>query len=194
MKKFWLLTIALLALTGCPDKGSDKNNHIAYPIGPAGCVNCNFSHGALTNNISSSLPQGTLSINLMGEGNQMNMIAHQFGTNPAFGYQGPISVVGTLNLSTELFLGMCRLPVGSYTLQTIQAGIYNVGVFHVPQLELIGPVRMLVSLSEGVILTDGMGTVTGFGAVLRGIQGPAVTWGYGPITQGPCSDFEGIRF
>lgn len=194
MKKFWLLTIAMLALSGCPDRGAGRKSYPAYPVGVAGCVNCAFSQGALTNSISSTLPQGTLTLNLMGEGNQMAMIANQFGANPAFGYQGPLSVIGTLNLSTDLFMGMCRLPMGNYTLQTLQAGVYNVGVFQIPQVELVGPVRALVNLSEGVILTDGMGTVTSFGAVLRAIQGPLMSWGSGYINQGNCSDFEGVRF
>lgn len=193
MKKFWLLTITMLALTGCPDKGSSNRNNYLNPVGPAACVGCGYSQGVLTNSISSSLPQGTLTLNLMGDGSQMSMIASQWGANPAFGYQGPIRITGTLNLVTDLFMGMCRLPMGNYTVQTLQQGIYNVGVFEVPQLELIGPVRALVNLSEGVVLTDGMGTVTGFGAVLRGIQGPQMSWG-GYINNGNCTDFEGVRF
>lgn len=200
MKKVLLLMTVMMALAGCPDSGSSSKQNINN-LGYGACVNCTFSQATFAQNVSSQISQGILTLSLIGDVNQMNMLG-SYAQNPLFSYQGQMVLGGTLNLNTDLYLGACRLPVGSYTLQTLQVGTYNRGVFMAPAVELVGPVRVVVSVSEGVILTNGNGIITSFGAVMRGQSGPSA-WGmgypgypsYGSYgQQANCGDYEGVRF
>ncbi len=205
MKKTVLLFIAMLGLAGCPDNKSSRNG-----LGNGGlvgtCVNCGFNAAVFSQAVTSEIPQAGLTLSIEGDANQMNMWGHS-GQNPLFSYQGPVQVTGHLNVVSALPFGSCLLPAGSYSLRTIQAGVYNIGIFQVPAVELIGPVRMIVTLTEGTILTNGNGVITSFGAVLVGQQGPSVFgggWGYNQY-QSPyqsqqnfgmtaCGDSVGVRF
>ena len=199
MKKLTLLLIAMLGLTGCPDSKNSSSG-----IGTVGlvgnCVNCGFNPAVFSQPVSSEIPQASLSLSISGDANQMNLWAHN-AQNPLFSYQGPISISGTMIVAPGQVLpfGMCQLPQGSYSVRTIQAGVYNMGVFQVAALEVVGQtnqLRMILGLSEGAILTNGNGVITGFGAMLFGVQGPTMTgWGYqGGMSMSACSDTIGVRF
>ena len=197
MKKLTLLLITMLGLTGCPDNKSSSNG-----IGTVGlvgnCVNCGFNPAVFSQPVSSEIPQAALTLSISGDANQMNLWAHN-AQNPLFSYQGPISISGTLNVVSMLPFGMCQLPQGTYSVRTMQAGVYNMGTFQVAALELVGQtnqIRMIVGLSEGAILTNGNGGITGFGALMFGVQGPTLnTWGYqGGMSMSNCSDTIGVRF
>ena len=153
MKKVTLLLIAMLGLAGCP--GNDKGSNTNGTVGLVGqCVGCGFNAAVFTQSVSSEIPQGILTLNLAGDANQMNTWARS-GLNPLFSYQGPLSVSGTLVLNTALPFGMCQLPAGQYSVRTVQAGLYSNGVFQVPALEIIGPSRIVVALTDGAVLTNG---------------------------------------
>lgn len=196
MKKVTVLLIAMLGLAGCP--GSNKGNSNANgTVGIVGnCLNCGFNAAVFSQSVTSEIPQASLTLSLAGDANQMNVWGRN-GQNPLFTYQGPISVSGTLSVSSLLPFGMCQLPAGQYSVRTIQAGIYNMGTFQVPALELTGPIRVIVALSEGAILTNGNGVITSFGAVLYGQQGPTMGgWGFPQqnLAMSMCSDTIGVRF
>ncbi len=199
MKKALILITTMAMLAGCPDnKGSDNSNHhLAYNA----CVNCGFGSSTFSQNVAAQIPQGTLTLNLIGDANQMNQWS-SYQMNPLFLYQGVLAVGGTLHLTQALQLGMCQLPVGSYNIQTLQAGYYNMGTFEVHGVELIGPVRALVTLTQGVIFTNGNGVISGFGATMVGQNGPAMmpyTYPGYPVVGAPgqistCGDGIGVRF
>lgn len=196
MKKIVTLLIAMLALAGCPDGGSKGNNNNYNNYGMAGCVNCGFNAAVFSQAVSSQIPQASLNIQLAGDANQMNMWGSN-GQNPLFSYQGPISITGTLTVNSLLPFGMCQLPAGQYTMQTIQAGIYSMGTFQIPAVELVGPIRMVVAIAEGTVLTNGNGMITSFGAVLLGQQGPVLMGGWGMqqgVSLSSCNDGIGVRF
>ena len=199
MKKLGLLLITMLGLTGCPDNKSSSNG-----IGTVGlvgtCANCGFNRATFVQPVSSEIPQAGLTLSIEGDANQMNLWANN-AQNPLFSYQGPISVSGTLDVfeGQVLPFGMCQLPSDLYDIRTLQAGNYNHGVFQVPALEFIGRTtgfRISVRLTEGTILTNGNGIVSGFGAMFYGLQGPTMNmWGYqGGMTMNSCSDAVGVRF
>lgn len=190
MKKLTLLLIAMLGLAGCPDsKSSNRQNGYGGVVGS--CVNCGFTPATFSQAVSSQIPQAGLTLIIEGDLNQMNMWGQQ-GQNPLFSYQGPVAVGGNLNVVSPLILGMCQLPAGQYTVRTLQAGIYNLGTFQVPVVELVGPTRMVVTLTQGTILTDGNGSIASFGALIVGQQGPVMSgWGY---QVGGCMDQIGVRF
>lgn len=195
MKKITVLLIAMLALAGCPD-GSKKDNTNYNNLGYGNCVNCGFNAAVFSQAVSSQIPQASMNIQLAGDANQMNMWGSH-GQNPLFSYQGPISISGTLTVNSLLPFGMCQLPAGQYTMQTIQAGIYSMGTFQVPAVELTGPIRMVVAMTEGTILTNGNGMITGFGALLFGQQGPVLMGGWGMqqgVSLSSCNDGIGVRF
>ena len=194
MKKLTLLLITMLGLAGCPgNKGSSNTNGTVGLVG--NCVNCGFNPAVFSQAVSSEIPQAGLTLQIAGDANQMNLWARN-AQNPLFSYQGPVSVSGTLTVVSMLPFGMCQLPTGQYTVRTIQAGVYNMGVFQVAALELVGPVRMIVALTDGAILTNGDGVITGFGALLVGVQGPSMnSWGYQQnMAMSACSDSLGVRF
>jgi hypothetical protein len=194
MKKVVVLLIAMLGLAGCPNNKSNSN-----PYGTVGlvgnCVNCGFNQAVFSQSVTSEIPQAALTLQLAGDANQMNLWARN-AQNPLFSYQGPLSISGTMTVVSMLPFGMCQLPAGQYTVRTIQAGIYNMGVFQVSALELQGPVRMIVAISEGTILTNGNGVISGFGGLMVGVQGPSMnSWGYqGNMGMNACSDTIGVRF
>lgn len=167
---FIILGAMTAALTGCPSKSSKSNNNYRGPMPGQGCINCGFQQATFSQSVSSTLPQGILTLSLVGDATQMNMWAAN-AQNPLFTYQGQIAVNGTLSLNTELYLGQCRLPVGNYSVSTLQSGLYNVGVFQIPAVQLTGPVSAVVTFAEGVILTDGYGSIAGFGAMMFGQMG-----------------------
>lgn len=195
MKKITLLLITMLGLTGCPDGKSGARNGGGGLI--SNCVNCAFNPAVFSQAVTSELPQARMTLAIEGDANQMNLWG-QNGMNPLFSYQGPVSVTGSLSVVSPLPFGMCLLPVGEYVVRTLQAGVYNIGVFQVPAIELLGPVRMIVGLTEGTILTNGNGTITSFGAILFGQQGPTMNqgWGYPQQNLGlsSCMDSMGVRF
>ncbi|MFN8790819.1 MAG: hypothetical protein ACK5Y2_05110 [Bdellovibrionales bacterium] len=196
MKKLGLLTILMLGLTGCPDGSKSNRNQPVYPGGMP-CHNCGFSQSSFGSTVSSTLPQGTLTLSMSGDSRQ---IGSWFSySNPLFSYQGPFLVSGSLSLQMEVILGACRLPVGNYSVVSVQSGTYSMGVFQVPAVELRGPVSAVVAITDGVILTDGMGSLQSFGLVMKGLQGPSA-WNMG-MMPGPgmgwgtaCGDMIGLRF
>lgn len=216
MKKLLLLTTIMMALTGCP--GDKNKGRTYYPGGytNGNCINCGINEAPMSHAVTATIPQASLTLQLMGDQFGMGSAA-QF-SNPIFSYQGPFRARGELFVSSDLLFGNCRLPSGDYIVQTPQSqhpqqlnqGIYNRGVFQVPAVELIarrGHVRMLVALTEGVILTDGNGgAITSFGVMMYGLQGPSA-WNinmsynqpYGPhghmgMQQVQCGDTVGVRF
>ena len=196
MKKLGLLTILMLGLTACPDGSKSGRNQPVYP-GGVPCYNCGFSQSSFGSTVSSTLPQGTLTLTMSGDSRQMG--SWFSAGNPLFTYQGPIVVTGNLSLQMETVLGACLLPRGNYNVVSVQAGTYSMGVFQIPSVELRGPVTAIVALTDGVILTDGMGSLQSFGLVMKGLQGPSV-WNMG-VMPGPgmgwgtaCGDMIGIRF
>lgn len=195
MKNITLLIVTMLALTGCPDKG--RSNRAGGPVTGSDCVNCGFSPAAFSQSVSSQIQQADLTISISGDSNQMNMWG-SYGQNPLFAYQGPVTISGTLQVHSPLPFGYCQLPVGQYSVRSIQAGLYSIGVFQVPVVELVGPSRMTVALTEGAILTNGNGVISGFGVVMLGLQGPLMigNWGYPQATQSmsTCYDSMGVRF
>jgi hypothetical protein len=198
MKKIVIFMLALAGLTGCPDgKNRTANTNYAYSAAN-GCINCGFNQAVFSQAVTSEIPQAQLTINLTGDANQLNLWARN-SQNPIFTYQGPIGVNGTLQVNSPLPFGYCQLPVGQYTVRTIQAGLYNVGVFHVPQVEIVGPARIIVALGDGVILTNGNGIITGFSALFIGIQGSSIMNGWNTgLTQdvglAGCGDTVGVQF
>ncbi len=194
MKKLTFLLVAMLALAGCPGKKSPtRYNGDGGVVAP--CMNCGAPSAAFSQAVTSELPQASLTLIIQGDLGQMNMLS-QHGQNPLFSYQGPITVSGTLNVVSPLLFTMCQLPVGQYSVRTIQAGVYNIGEFLVPAVELVGPTRMVVSLNQGVILTNGNGAITSFGALIAGLQGPVINlWGQQQnMAMGNCGDHIGVRF
>lgn len=197
MKKLGLLWMIMLGIAGCPG----EKNKTAAPVpvvynGVVGnCVNCGFNSAVFSQPVTAELPQGSLTLVLSGDSNQMNVWGSA-GQNPLFSYQGPISVTGNLNVTSFLPFGVCQLPPGQYSLRTIQAGIYNMGTFEIPAVELAGPVRMVIGLTQGTILTNGNGQISSFGSLLIGLQGPAVMGAYGQpnLAQTNCLDSIGVRF
>jgi hypothetical protein len=196
MKKLVVLMIAMLGLAGCPGKSGSTNN----PNGVNGLVqagtSCPLAAANFSQQLTAAIPQGILTLNLAGDPSQMNA----WGMNqidPAFAYQGPACVYGTLSTNTSLPLGMCQLPAGTYNVRTLQVGQYSAGTFNIPMVELDGPAHVLVSLSQGVVLTSGTQAITGFGALLLGQQGPSAISGFYPMynqAYANCGDSIGIRF
>jgi hypothetical protein len=146
-----------------------------------------------------SINQGSLILSLSADAQQLSFWSSQ-GQNPIFAYAGEAIANGTLSLTSDLFMGLCRLPAGQYQVMTqVQAGVYNLGVFQFPTISLVGPVIMTASLIEGVILTDGMGQIRGMSALLIARSGMHTynNW-YGgapqPGGQAPCQDSIGVRF
>jgi hypothetical protein len=196
MKKVTLLLIAMLGLAGCPSTKGNSSLNGVNGIN-ANCMNCTFTAGVFSQSVTSQIDQAALTLTLAGDVNQMNLWGRN-GQNPIFSYQGPISISGTLNVSAYgLLFGMCQLPPGQYTVRTLQAGTYSMGVFQVPVIEFVGPVRLIAALTEGTILTNGNGVITSFGSMLYGQQGPAAMggWGYQPnMGNTSCMDTIGVRF
>lgn len=196
--KIGLLIGLMLSLAGCPDNGRNPtpiNGYNGYN-GYGNCVNCGFNPATFSQSVSSAIPQAQLNISLAGDINLMNQWA-QMGQNPLFSYQGPVTVSGVLNVTSLLPMGMCQLPPGQYQVRSLSAGQYSMGVFQVPALEIVGPARMLVTLGDGVILTNGNGVITGFSAHLFAQQGSGMNTGWGsPGQMGMmgCMDSIGVRF
>lgn len=195
--KLTLILTALFALTACPSKSSKSpvNNGQV-------CVNCGIqSVGKVqfSQNMISHINQGSLSLSLSADAQQLSFWSSQ-GQNPIFAYAGEAIANGVLTLTSDLFMGLCRLPVGQYQLTTqYQAGVYNLGVFQFPTVSLVGPVSMTASIIEGVILTDGMGQIRGMSALLVAQSGTHTynNWNGGAPAlggQAPCQDSIGVRF
>jgi hypothetical protein len=198
MKKLGLLVIIMLGLAGCPDNSRNANPGNGQPgfNGIGNCVNCGFNPAVFSQAVSSTIPQAQLNITLAGDVNLMSQWAHM-GQNPLFAYQGPVAISGTMNVTSVLPMGMCQLPPGQYQVRSISAGQYNMGVFQIPALEIVGPARMVVALGDGVILTNGNGVIIGFSALLIAQQGPVMNGGWGvPGGMGMmgCMDSVGVRF
>ena len=195
---YQLFTLGLFTLTlaGCPGHKS-KSGPVSLTPTYGTCTNCQFQQTGFGSSVTSSLPQGSLTLNFLGDQAQLNALS-QYGQNPLFAYQGAVSMTGQLTLTSDLYMGQCRVPVGQYQLQAVQSGQYNMGLFQMPALQLVGPAHLVVTLAEGVILTDGYGHLTGFGAVLYAQQGPSA-WNFmgGPANSPgmvACGDMLGIRF
>lgn len=200
MKRILSVTIGLLAtalLTGCPGK---SGSNTVPPNNNWGCVNCGFQNsiGAQFGSaISSQVPQGTLVLNLTGDMQQLNFWTSQ-GQNPIFTYQGQVGATATFQVSQEFLMGACRVAPGTYQMQLIQPGTYNMGVFQFPYAQLIGPTPLTIAFGEGVILTDGLGNIRGFSGLMMAQSGsPAFpNFNYNPQMQSqiPCGDSVGLRF
>ncbi len=195
--KLAVILTAMFALTACPSKSSKSpvNNGQV-------CVNCGIQSAGkvqFSQNMMASIEQGTLSLSLSADAQQLNFWASQ-GQNPIFAYAGEAIANGVLSLTSDLFMGLCRLPVGQYQVTTqYQPGVYNLGVFQFPTVTLVGPVTMTASIVEGVILTDGMGQIRGMSALLVAQSGMHTynNWNGGAPTlggQAPCQDSIGVRF
>jgi hypothetical protein len=198
--KLTMIISATLALTACPSKSS--KSPVINGNGQA-CVNCGFQQTGIkvqfSQNMVSNINQGSLILSLSADAQQLSFWSSQ-GQNPIFAYAGEAIANGTLSLTSDLFMGLCRLPAGQYQVMTqVQAGVYNSGVFQFPTISLVGPVTMTASLIEGVILTDGMGQIRGMSALLIARSGMHTynNW-YGgapqPGGQAPCQDSIGVRF
>jgi hypothetical protein len=188
------LTLTAIFMTACPDNSSSNKNNGSV------CVNCGITAAnqvQFATNMTAILPQGALSLSLTADSNQLNYLV-SFGQNPIFAYQGQSLASGVLNLNYDLVFGVCRLPRGQYQLTTIgQPGTYGMGVFQFPQVQITGPVSMTAAIVQGVILTDGLGSIRGMSTVLVGLTGfPAIQgWGPYPLNgQTPCGDGIGVRF
>lgn len=195
--KLTVILTAMFALTACPSKSS-KSPVINGQV----CVNCGIQSAGkvqFSQNMISQINQGSLSLSLSADAQQLSFWASQ-GQNPIFAYAGEAIANGVLTLTSDLFMGLCRLPVGQYQLTTqYQAGVYNLGVFQFPSVILVGPVTMTASIIEGVILTDGMGQIRGMSALLVAQSGMHTynNWNGGAPTlgsQAPCQDSIGVRF
>lgn len=190
--KTFVLTLTAIFMTACPGKKSSKSNDNNGTV----CVNCEAITGQaqLSPSMTSTIPQGALSLSLTADSNQLNYLA-SFRQNPIFAYQGQSFATGSLNLNYDLVFGYCRLPRGQYQISTNgQPGTYSMGSFQFSQVQITGPVSMTAAIVEGVILTDGLGSIRGMGAVLVGITGfPAIQWG-SVSGEAPCSDSFGVRF
>jgi hypothetical protein len=197
MKKTVLSLALMLGLSGCPGGrgGSDQNPNPWGNVGIANCTNCGFNAAVFSQSVMSSIPQAELTLSFAGDANIMNRWA-SMGQNPLFAYQGPMTIAGLLNVSSHLPFGMCQLPPGQYQVRTLQAGVYSMGVFQIPALEIDGPVRMLVSMMDAGILTNGNGVITGFSGLLLGQQGPVMAGNFGApgFGLGSCMDGVGVRF
>ena len=196
--KITMILTAMLALTACPSKSSKS------PVVNNGqvCVNCGIQTAGkvqFSQNMMAQVDQGSLSLSLSADANQLSFWANQ-GQNPIFAYAGEAIASGVLSLTSDLFMGLCRLPVGQYQITTqYQAGTYNLGVFQFPTVTLVGPVTMTASIIEGVILTDGMGQIRGMSTLLVAQSGLHTynNWNGGAPTlggQAPCQDSIGVRF
>lgn len=199
--KILALTVTAIFMAGCPGKSSSGNNN---NNNGSVCVNCGVNaanHVAFTSNMTSVIPQGTLSLSLTADSNHLNYLV-SFGQNPIFAYQGQSTASGTLDLGYDLLFGACRLPRGLYGIRTVtQMGTYGLGVFQFPQIQILNPegtvVIMTAAIRDGVILTDGLGHIRGMSAVLFGINGIPAIQGWGPYpmnAQTPCGDGIGVRF
>ncbi len=191
MKKTILLLIAMFGLAGCPgnDKGSSNGTVGVNQL----CANCGFNAAAFGQALTSQIPQASLTLSLAGDVNQINMLA-SMGQNPIFAYQGMMSVSGTMTVVSPLPLGYCYLPAGQYTVQTVQAGQYNMGVFSVPVVQFTGPVTLTAQLVDGEILNSG-DILTGYAAYFVGLQGPAMMYNNGPASSyTSCMDNIGVQF
>lgn len=194
-----ITSLSLTALlTGCPGKSS--NNPIV-PNNNWGCVNCGLNNSIQAQfgtPMTSQISQATLNLAFTGDAQQINYWASQ-GQNPIFTYQGQVGVTATLQVSQEIYMGACRLAVGTYQMQLIQPGTYNMGVFQFPYVQLVGPTSMTASIVDGVILTDGLGNIRSFSGLLLAQAGvPAFPQMGMPMpmghTQIPCGDSVGARF
>lgn len=197
-----LATMTLL--TGCPGKSPSGAPRINNGLG---CVNClqNTLQAQFGSTISSQIPQASLTMAFTGDAQQLNYWSSQ-GQNPIFTYQGQVGLTATLNVGTELYMGACRVPVGTY--QTIahvaqpgvqSNGAYSMGVFQFSRIDMVGQVNMSFAITDGVILTDGLGNIRSFSGLLVALTGvPALqTWGgFNPAMNGSiaCGDSVGVRF
>jgi hypothetical protein len=197
-----LATVGLL--TGCPGK---KSTGAPYHNNGLGCVSCGMQNSVQAQfgtTMTSQIAQASLTLAFTGDAGQLNYWANQ-GQNPIFTYQGSVGLNATLNVGTELYLGNCRVPVGTYqttmtTMPGVQSnGVYNMGVFQFSHIQMTGAVNMTFALADGVILTDGLGNIRSFSGLLVALTGiPAMqTWGgVNPMMPGQmgCGDSIGVRF
>lgn len=110
-------------------------------------------------------------------------------------YNGPIYVNGSFTVSSNTFAGGCQIPAGTYEMSTLQVGQMQSGSFMVPQIEAIGPTRLVFAMGPAVVVDpDANGTVDRIGAQIYFLQGPSMPV-YGSTTLGgtiACGDSMGV--
>ncbi|MBC7466271.1 MAG: hypothetical protein H7256_09785 [Bdellovibrio sp.] len=66
-------------------------------------------------------------------------------------YSGPVAVNGAFSVLQGMNLGMCQLPVGSYSLGTLTSGIWSQTQVSHLRMQAAGPAAVIMTLSQGQV-------------------------------------------
>ncbi len=164
--------VAMVILTGfvaCGDKGGSSNNAPPAVVNPVGtippCANCGGLNGSVLTTATSTTPIAGTWV-LTGDSATMQMIQQNFpSATLAAIYNGHLAITATLNIATNMQIGTCVIPAGSYAVGTSSLGIANYGTFAVPSLTAVsGANQFVFSFVDGVLYNH-VQSVSGFMAI-----------------------------
>lgn len=82
-----------------------------------------------------------------------NLYGTSYNTAPPamMTYSGPVGVNGTLSVLQGMNLGMCQLPVGTYSLGTLTSGQWMQSQVYNLRMQASGPAAVIMTLSQGQV-------------------------------------------
>lgn len=194
MKKETLIKTVILvsmiagALFACTPKDKNDDQVAVLPFGA--CEGCSgYSSGLIFTAPAQGIPMfpAQMTIQAFGDAAMIQTLA-VYTTSVAKLYSGPAYIQGTMNLPVASTIGYCVIPAGTYQFQTVQAGRMSGGILNVPQIEMIGPARITVSLQGNVVIDpDANGLIDRVGGKMFILQAS----GYMGSMIG-CNDMAGI--
>ncbi|MBL7542821.1 MAG: hypothetical protein JNL11_03350 [Bdellovibrionaceae bacterium] len=179
-----LIALSFAVLISCQKKNDSGSVYATpAPVSNAGllgtCAGCTFAQvqiGTPTSRYGSYL---TIQWDLIGD-QAAAQTAVAYGTSLS-NYTGQIAARGVMQVASPITFGGgygygigygtaygCQLAAGQYQLNTLQVGQSSSGSFSIPQIEAVGVngVRIVFSLTTGVLIGSGTGTVASLGAQL----------------------------
>lgn len=194
--KTLLAIFSIMALmTACQPKSDDS---VASTPLFQNCAGCGGFGQALLYSAGSQGPEpganGSIQATVALYGDVVRLQQLQAQGSTAKNYSGPLFMNGTMVVSRPVSAGYCVIPPGTYQFQTVTVGQSQAGAFSIPQLQAIGPVQLMFTVTNGVPLDpDADGVPNRISVQLNLLQAPLGTAGVPTVGSfSNCNDSIGM--
>lgn len=140
------VTIATAFVIACENK--NKNNQANLPVYQNGIGGAEFFRS------ESKDTNQTLFFNLSFLSSSGVAAPYYNNLNygsPVINYVGPVAVNGSLSVTMGQYLGGCLVPAGTYTLSTVQTGVWTNAIVQNVRIQAVGPASMILSIRNAQV-------------------------------------------